>query len=168
MENLPNHTESNEPTGWENMDNTLNAVVDVENTAENQEIETTPEEYENFAKRNFTRLLGALENPEINIDNIKEQEITDQITITADILSSLDKPTFEAETSQPRTKDVFSLLENKYQNLITNSNGISQARIVDLNQRLIHATYIVRNQFINYTNSQKPKNPDDLPDDVIS
>lgn len=50
MENLPNHTESNEPTGWENMDKTLNAVVDVENTAENQEIEATPEEYENFAK----------------------------------------------------------------------------------------------------------------------
>lgn len=168
MENLPNHTESNEPTGWENMDKTLNAVVDVENTAENQEIEATPEEYENFAKRNFTKLLGALENPEINTDNVREQEITDQITITADILSSLDNPAFEAETSQPQTKDVFSLLENKYQNLIANSNGIGQARIVDLNQRLIHATYSVKNQFINYINSQKPKNPNDLPGDLIS
>lgn len=165
MENLPNNTETtNESTGWENMDEGLQPIIDVDQSR--TEIEATPEDYEHFAKNRFTKLLNALENPETNIDALSEQNITDQITVVADLLTNLNQP--ESEQDQTQSKDIFGQLSDKYHADFAKNRDLGHTRIAALNQRLANAADILHNQFDEYVTDLKPKSADSLGGDVIS
>ncbi len=171
MEKSPSNSEAkNQPTGWENMserqDQTLEPILDVDNArTEVQEVEGTPEDYENFAKQNFVHLLDALSDPNVNVDDVAEQEINAQIAITANIISSLDND--ESDLGQIQSKDIFGSFNDIYQTKYQESAARGQTHMAELNQRLIDANHIVKNQFDEYILDQRPAQPGDLPGNVI-
>lgn len=163
---LSNNQEANsDPTGWENMDakdKVLEPIIDVENSR--VEVEATPEEYEKFVKDNFNKLLNNLSDPSINVDTASEQEINAQFAITANLLDAID----HSVSGQIQTEDIFGAIETKYHSLYNLHSSRGQNHNADTDQRLMEATTVVKNQFVDYVTDHRPKGPDDLSGDAIS
>lgn len=158
MEQLPkNYDNTTHETAWDHLADSTSPspIIDVDHShAASQEILATPEEYEKFAKKNFSRLLNALEDPNINRNNANEQTINAELAITTNLLGDDVGP------------DLFDVLENKYHNACDTYAATGQNHMLDLNQRLLNATHTVRNQFDAFITEQKPS--DTIPADVIS
>lgn len=165
-------TETNTPTGWENMDEDLPAIIDADTSR--AEIEATPEDYEKFARTYFSELLDALDNPKTNATPEDEQAINDQIAITADLFVNIES--LDSALEQNQSKDVFDNLANKYASASEENLKHGETRIAERNHRFANAVDRMEDSFNAYLAQAHPQiqvessattNNTTLPGDVI-
>ena len=173
MESIPN-PDSEEShsvhTDWDDLATTDLPEI-LHDGSESRERETTPADYEDFARHYFGELFNDLDDPGINASPADEQAINDQIAVTASLLVLTGQPD---DVSFDHPTSVFSHLTEQYQTKAETAANNHNSASVKRNQRFARAIPNMAEHFNSYFDQHHPMPtsppdntpalPDNLPD----